>query len=104
MNFNYIFHGRFLDQSSAPGSANAEDSGLLSGDYVDLGLFPFKISSSKPSEDEWEGTRPELIRYPNLNFYIVRLSFLYFSKLVLVLSFHEQKLNLFFFLLGWMST
>lgn len=42
--------------SFAPGSANVEDNGLLSGDNVDSGLSPFKISG-KFSEDDWESTK-----------------------------------------------
>lgn len=58
-----VYRGHLLDQSSTPGSTNAEESPLLSGDYVDLGLSPFKLSSTKPSDDEWETSRPELFRY-----------------------------------------
>jgi hypothetical protein len=52
-----------VDQSFAPGSSNTENSALLSGEYVDLGLSPFKQSSAKSTGDDWESTRPELARY-----------------------------------------
>lgn len=48
--------GILLLQSFAPGSADVEDNGLLSGDNVDSGLSPFKISG-KFSEDDWESTK-----------------------------------------------
>jgi hypothetical protein len=62
------FCGHFVDQFFAPGCANTENSGLLSGQYVDSGhLSPFKQSSAKSSEDDRESTRPELARYFSFN-------------------------------------
>lgn len=53
-----------LGQSFSPGSVITEESSLLSGDYIDLGVPTFKTMPGKSSsEEDWELPPTEEFRW-----------------------------------------
>ena len=56
-----------MGQSFSPGSAITEESSLLSGEYIDLGIPPFKMMPGKScSVEDWELPTTEEVRWISL--------------------------------------